>query len=160
MLDGFRVLDPSARIPWFGPPMSPASFISARLMETWAHGQDVVDTLGAQRTPTDRLKHVAHLGVRARGYSYSAHGKTLPDEPVAVELTSPGGETWTWDEGAPARVEGSALGFCLVVTQRRHIEDTNLRVTGAAAEEWMSIAQAFAGPPGEGRRPAQFPSVN
>jgi uncharacterized protein (TIGR03084 family) len=129
------------------------------MMETWDHGQDIVDALGVQRAATERLKHVAHLGVRARGYSYSANGKTLPDEPVAVELTAPGGETWTWDDGAAARVEGGALGFCLVVTQRRHIKDTNLRVTGAAAEEWMSIAQAFAGPPGEGRSPAQFPSV-
>ena len=134
MLGGFRALDPSVRIPWFGPPMSPASFISARLMETWAHGQDVADALGVERTPTARLKHVAHLGVRARGYSYSAHGKSSPDEPVAVELTAPEGETWSWDSDAEALVEGSALGFCLVVTQRRHIDDTNLRVTGSAAD--------------------------
>lgn len=160
MLDGFRALDPSTRIPWFGPPMSPASFVSARVMETWAHGQDVVDALGVERVPTGRLKHVAHLGVRARAFSYSAHGKPLPDRKVAVELISPSGETWLWDDEAIDRVRGSALGFCLVVTQRRHIDDTDIVTTGADAIEWMSIAQAFAGPPGSGRAPGQFPSVH
>lgn len=156
MIRGFRALDPAARVPWFGPPMSPASFISARLMETWAHGQDIADAVGSERVPTKRLKHVAHLGVRARSFSYSAHGLSVPDGGVSVELVAPDGDVWRWDMGSSDSVTGSALGFCLAVTQRRHIGDTDLMITGPRAEEWMSIAQAFAGPPGDGRRPGQF----
>lgn len=158
-LAAFRGLEAGVRVPWFGPPMSPASFVSARLMETWAHGQDVVDALGLIRTPTDRLKHIAHLGVRARPNSYAAQGRELPDVDVAVRLSAPSGATWTWNESADDSVSGPALDFCLVVTQRRHPDDTDLVMEGALAGEWISIAQAFAGPPGAGRRPGQFPKV-
>jgi uncharacterized protein (TIGR03084 family) len=157
LLEVFRPLDPSVRVPWFGPPMSAASLLTARLMETWAHGQDIADALGVVRQPTDRLKHVAHIGVGARAFSFAAHGRSAPDAPVRVELAAPTGETWAWGPaGADDRVSGPALDFCLVVTQRRHLDDTALRIEGPAATEWMSIAQAFAGPPGPGRRPGQF----
>ena len=75
LLEVFRSLDPSVRVPWFGPPMSAASLLTARLMETWAHGQDIADALGVVRQPTGRLKHVAHIGVGARAFSYAAHGR-------------------------------------------------------------------------------------
>lgn len=157
MLESLTPLDPKSRLPWFGPPMSALSFTTARLMETWSHGQDIVDALGADREPTDRLKHVAHLGVLARPYSYSVRGIEMPETPIRVELTSPSGEIWTWGEtGATDIVRGPAEDFCLVVTQRRHPADTYLQVEGSEAERWVSIAQAFAGPPGEGRRPGQF----
>ena len=157
MLEAFSSFDPDTRVPWFGPPMSPASFMSARLMETWAHGQDVVDALGVERAPTDRLRHVAHLGVRARRNSYVAQGRELPEGEVRVELTGPRGDVWMWNDGAADAVMGPALDFCLVVTQRRHPDDTDLRVEGELARDWIGIAQAFAGPPGAGRRPGQFP---
>ena len=152
----FREADPKQRIPWFGPPMSPASFISARLMETWAHGQDIADALGVERAPTARLKHVAHLGVRARRNSYAANGLEMPEGEVMVELRSPSGEMWTWNGSGTDRITGSALDFCLVVTQRRHLDDTDLVVEGPLAIGWMTRAQAFAGPPGAGRKPGQF----
>lgn len=157
MLEGFAALDPARRIPWYGPSMSPASFITARIMETWAHGQDILDSLGIAREPTDRLYHVAHLGVRARPFGFTVRGMTAPDVPIRVELNAPDGDTWAWDDaGVPDRVTGSALDFCLVVTQRRHIADTDLVVEGPAATAWMEVAQCFAGPPGEGRAPGQF----
>jgi uncharacterized protein (TIGR03084 family) len=156
MLAAFSTLEPKQRVPWFGPAMSAASFVTARLMETWAHGQDVVDALAVERRPTERLRHVAHIAVRARRNSYAARGLEEPPEQVRVELTSPSGERWTWNEGARERVAGPALDFCLVVTQRRHVADTDLLLDGPRAEEWMSIAQAFAGPPGAGRKPGQF----
>lgn len=155
MITVFRTADPRIRAPWYGPPMSPASFISARLMETWAHGQDVADALGVRRTPTERLRHVAFLGVRARPFSYSNRGMTAPEEDLRVELTGPSGEAWSWGSGDDL-VSGDAEDFCLVVTQRRHLDDTSLKVEGPLATEWMSIAQCFAGPPGPGRRPGQF----
>ena len=152
-----RHADPSRRVPWYGPPMALASFVTARLMETWAHGQDVVDAVGATRAPTVRLRHIAHIGVRTRGFAYTIRNRPLPDGDVRVELDAPDGSTWTWgSEEAADRVCGPALDFCLVVTQRRHIDDTALVADGPLAVEWMSIAQAFAGGPGEGRQPGQF----
>lgn len=157
LISTFEPLDPKARIPWFGPDMSAVSFATARLMETWAHGQDVCDAIGKQREPTDRLKHICHIGVRALPFSYSIHNREVPAEPIYVELKSPSGEMWTWGpEDASNSVRGSALGFALLVTQRRHRDDTDVEATGAVADEWLSIAQAFAGPPGTGREPGQF----
>jgi uncharacterized protein (TIGR03084 family) len=121
-------------------------------METWAHGQDIVDALGIERMPTDRLFHVALLGVRTRRFSYVNRGLPFPVGEVRVELLSPGGRRWVWgDAGAMDRVTGPALDFCLVVTQRRWVGDTNLDVIGDAANEWMAIAQTFAGPPTNSR---------
>jgi len=157
LVHALRTVDPSSRIPWFGPDMSPASKATARLMETWAHGQDIVDALHLDRAPTARLYHVAYIGVRAVPNSFRANGRAVPDVGVYVALDSPQGDRWVWgDVDAENRVEGDALDFCLVVTQRRHVDDTDLVVTGEMAREWMQIAQAFAGPPGAGRQPGQF----
>ncbi|MHB1593063.1 MAG: TIGR03084 family metal-binding protein [Streptosporangiaceae bacterium] len=154
MIAAFAGADPAVRVPWYGPPMSLASSITARLMETWAHTQDIADTLGAVRQSTDRLRHVADLGVRTMAFTHLIHGEPVPEQPIAVDLVSPAGGHWTWGPaGAANLVTGPALDFCLVVTQRRHLDDTALRLTGAAARRWMSIAQAFAGAPGPGRPP-------
>jgi uncharacterized protein (TIGR03084 family) len=151
-------LEDGDRIPWYGPSMGAKSFLTARLMECWAHGQDVVDAVGARREPTDRLRHIARLGVLTRGWSYLNRKLEPPDAEVRVELTSPSGETWAYGPGDAAdRVTGPAEDFCLVVTQRRHVDDTSLAVTGDAARDWMEKAQAFAGgatdgpPPGGAR---------
>jgi uncharacterized protein (TIGR03084 family) len=155
LLDTFSHTDPATRAPWYGPSMSAASSATARLMETWAHGQDIADALGAGRVPTARLRHIAHLGVRTRAFAYANRGLAVPEQEVRVELTAPGGGTWAWGpEDAGSRVTGPALDFCLAVTQRRHLADTALVITGPAATDWMAIAQAFAGPPGPGRPPA------
>ncbi len=157
LLAAVAAADPAVRVAWYGPPMSLASFASARLMEAWAHGQDVADGIGADRVPTDRLRHVAHIGVRSRPFSYTVRGRQPPAEPVSVELVGPSGDRWTWEaDGSDDVVRGSALGFCLVVTQRRHVDDTDVAAEGPMAREWMALAQAFAGPPGPGRRPGQF----
>lgn len=154
--DALAAVPEGTKVPWFGPPMSAASMATARIMETWAHSQDVADALGVARVPTSRLRHVAHIGVRARGFAYAVNGLPMPSEEIRVELTAPDGQTWTWGpEDASERVTGSALDFCLLVTQRRHRDDTDVTAQGAAAEEWLSIAQAFAGPPGNGRKPSR-----
>jgi uncharacterized protein (TIGR03084 family) len=140
------------RVPWFGPAMSVPSFITARLMETWAHGQDVVDALGQSREGTSRLRHVAEIGVRARPFAYAINGLELPAAAVYVELDAPGGDAWIWGPADAANtVSGSALDFCLLVTQRRHRDDLKLTVSGADAAQWMYIAQAYAGGAGGGR---------
>lgn len=149
-----RTLTDDTRVEWYGPSMGAKSFLTARLMEVWAHGQDVCDTVGARREPSDRLQHIAQLGVITRGWSYAVRGETKPDDDVRVELTAPSGAVWTWGpEDAPASVSGPAEDFCLVVTQRRHVDDTALVVDGEAARDWMLKAQAFAGGPTTGPAP-------
>jgi uncharacterized protein (TIGR03084 family) len=153
VLDGLRALDGRDRLLWFAGPMSAMSFATARLMETWAHGQDVRDALGRPPSVSGRLRHVADLGVRSRPFAYVARGRAAPDAPVRVELTGPDGDSWTWGDATADVVGGPALDFCLVVTQRRNPADTALEVAGPAAAEWISIAQAFAGPATDHRPP-------
>ena len=157
LLRALRGPAPGTRVPWYGRAMGAATFVTARLMETWSHGQDVADALGLTLPATERLRHVADLGVRTRPFSYAIRGRTPPTADVRVELTGPNGGHWGWgDERAGDRIAGAARDFCLVVTQRRHPADTELAITGALAWEWMAIAQAFAGRPGAGRKPGQF----
>ncbi len=157
-LDAFLRLDPKHRVPWYGPPMSARSKATARLMETWAHGQDVVDVIDAVRPPTDRLRHVCHIGVITLGWSFTTNQLEVPATPAGVAWNGPSGDLWTWGpEDATDSVTGDAEDFCLVVTQRRHHEDTNLVITGETALKWMSISQAFAGPLDKHPPPGTFP---
>ena len=151
--------DPGDKIPWFGPPMSPTSMATARYMETWAHALDVADALGVVVEPHDRVRHVVHLGVRTRGYSFLVRELDVPGEEVRAELTSPSGELWAYGpEDAPERLTGSAWDFALLVTQRAHRADLDLRAEGPGADAWLDVAQAFAGPPGDGRPPSKVVS--
>jgi uncharacterized protein (TIGR03084 family) len=181
LIEAYKAVDPATRLPWYGPDFSVPASITGRLMETWAHGQDIADATGAVRQPTARLRHVADIGIRAFAFCFQGRGLAVPAQPVRVELAGPRvpgprvpgprvpgprvpgagvpgesapPETWTWGpDDAENRVTGDALDFCLVVTQRRHLADTAIVVHGEAALDWLRIAQAFAGPPGPGRRP-------
>lgn len=156
LAEALRSVEDGRKLPWFGPPMGVGSMATARLMETWAHGQDIADAFGITRTPTARLRNVAHIGVRTRDFAYATHGQTPPAEPFRVELVGPGGEAWEWGPvDAAQRVTGPALDFCLLVTQRRHPDDLAVETAGSDAAHWLTIAQAFAGAPGEGRKPGQ-----
>jgi uncharacterized protein (TIGR03084 family) len=142
------------RIDWVTGPMSRASFLTARLMEAFAHGHDVAVAAGRELDVDEALHHVAHLGFATRGFAYANRGLPVPDAPVRLELTGPGGERWTW--GPPDAgdvVRGPALDWCLLVTQRIHRDDTHLEATGSAASGWLAIAQCFAGPPTDGPPP-------
>jgi uncharacterized protein (TIGR03084 family) len=154
-LTALAAVPAGVRLPWYGPDMSVASAATARLMETWAHGQDVWDALGREREPTDRLRHVALLGQKAFANSFIAHGLEVPEEPVRVELVAPSGGLWVFGpEDTPHVVSGLATDFCLLTTQRRHRADLGLVATPGVADEWLEVAQAFAGPPGSKREPA------
>lgn len=140
------------KLPWFGPPMSPTSMATARFMETWAHGLDVHEALGAEPEESTRIRHVAHLGVRTRNFAFATHGLDVPADEFRIDLAAPDGDVWTWGpEDAAQTVTGSAVDFCRLVTQRVHRADTDLVASGPDADRWLDIAQAFAGPPGEGR---------
>ncbi len=151
VLDAFAVVDPDARLPWYGPPMRARSSLVARMMETWAHGRDITDALGVTRPPTGRLFHIADLGVRTFRFSFENRGISAPEGRVRVALTLPEGDSRVWNEEAPDSITGPVEDFCLVITQRRHVDDTTLMVEGATARRWMELAQVFAGPPGPGR---------
>ena len=149
--------DPGTRCEWYGPPMSITSKMTARIMETWAHAHDVADALSLPVEFSARLRHVAHIGVRSRKFAFAANSVDAPVQEPYVELLTPDGETWTWgDAGATDIVRGPALGFCQLVTQRRHLDDTAMVASGDGAIAWVKIAQAFAGPPGKGRTAGQF----
>ncbi|QRY61650.1 TIGR03084 family protein [Gordonia sp. PDNC005] len=155
LLLALTAVEDGVKLPWFGPPMSAPSMMTARIMETWAHGLDVADALGVQRTPTDRIRNVAHIGVRTRDFAYMVNGRTAPAEPFRYELTGPSGAAWTWGpETASNIVRGSAVDFCELVTQRRAVADLGLEFIGDDAQAWSQIAQCFAGPPGTGRAPS------
>jgi uncharacterized protein (TIGR03084 family) len=157
LLNRLGQMNAKDRIIWYGPDMSARSFATARLMETWAHTQDVCDTLRVKRENTDRLHHIAHLGVTTFSWSFNIRRLPPPAIKPRVELTGPSGQRWVWGEpDASERVRGSAEEFCLVVTQRRNIADTRLQCDGDHVRQWLSIAQAFAGipqdPPAPGER--------
>ncbi|MCW2616747.1 MAG: hypothetical protein JWN08_3741 [Frankiales bacterium] len=157
LLSTYLSLDPAHRLPWYGPDMGMASSATGRLMETWAHGQDVVDTVGLVRPPTSRLRSVADLGVRTFAFAFALNGRPVPTAAVRVELDGPEGERWEWGPADAAdRITGAALDFCLLVTQRRNLQDTGLTVTGPVASEWATVAQAYAGGVGAGRPAGRF----
>jgi uncharacterized protein (TIGR03084 family) len=162
LVDMLRAYPEGQKLPWYGPPMSPASMATARFMETWAHALDVYDALvstgstNKRPEPTDRIKQVAYLGVRTRNYSFAQQGLEVPADEFRIELVAPSGERWVWGpEDADQSVSGSAYDFCQLVTQRIHREDTDLVAVGADAEKWLTFAQAFAGPAGGGRDRAE-----
>jgi uncharacterized protein (TIGR03084 family) len=148
MADAFLEVDPKQRVPWAGPSMSARSSITARLMETWAHGQEVYDSLGVERVNADRIKNIAVLGVNTFGWTHITNKLPVPEQVPYVKLTAPSGEIWEFNDPDPDNmVEGSAEEFCQVVTQVRNVADTSLKTTGEVATKWMAIAQCFAGPP-------------
>jgi uncharacterized protein (TIGR03084 family) len=153
LIGAFSRLDPEERIPWYGPPMKTRASAEARLMETWAHGVDVADTLGVVRQPTDRLFHVAELGVKTFRFSFQNRGLEVPEDRVRVTLSGPSGSERVWNEDSSDSISGPVEDFCLVVAQRRHPADTRLEVSGPTAAAWITHAQVFAGPPGPGRPP-------
>jgi len=141
-------LDPSRRVAWGGPDMSVRSCISARQMETWAHGQAIFDALGVSRPETDRIKNIAVMGVNTFGWTFANRKLDVPAGKPYVRLASPTGDIWEWNTPSTVEcIEGSAVDFCAVVTQTRNIADTPLRARGQSARQWMAIAQCFAGPP-------------
>lgn len=148
MADRFVAADPKQRVKWFGPDMSMLSSISARLMETWAHGQALYDLFGKTRADADRIKNIAVIGINTFGWTFANRGMKPPGPRPNVRLTAPSGASWEWQNGdSDDLIEGTAFEFCQVVAQTRNIADTTLKVTGKVATAWMAIAQCFAGPP-------------
>lgn len=155
----WAAVDPKARLAWMGPTMSARSSMTARQMETWAHGQAVFDVLGIERIDEDRIKNIVVLGVNTFGWTHIVRGWDVPDQMPYLDLTAPSGAQWRFGDEGEERITGRASEFAQVVTQTRSIEDTNLIVKGDVAQKWMDNAQCFAGraetPPSKGQRHLQ-----
>jgi enediyne biosynthesis protein E11 len=150
----------SEPVPWLANPLPARVLAAAGMMELLGHGQDILDGLGLTRTFTDRIGHVAFLGTRTRDFGYLVRGLEPPTEAFRFELTAPSGIVWAFGpDDAEQRISGPAADFCLLVTRRRHRDDLAMTATGGVADRWLDIAQAYVGPAGEGRRPAQFASA-
>jgi uncharacterized protein (TIGR03084 family) len=147
---------PDRRLPWFGPDMGVRMFTTARLMETWAHGQEIYDLMRVARVPTDRLRHICLIGVKTFAWTFLNRKLEPPGPPPRVRLVAPSGAIWEWNEKSESGlVEGSALDFCQTVAQVRNVADTALRVEGDVARRWMAIAQCFAGGPVDPPKPGE-----
>ncbi len=147
-------LEPKRRLPWFGPDMGAQMFTTARYMETWSHAQAVYDLVGVSRTYADRIKNIATIGMKTFGWTFVNRKQEVPGPPPYVRLVAPSGAIWEWNEPSESEcIRGDAVDFCAVVTQGRNIADTALEVSGPVATQWMSIAQCFAGGPGDPPQP-------
>ena len=148
LANAYATADPKQRVKWAGPDMSALSSITARQMETWAHGQEIFDVLGQQRKEGDRIRNICHLGVNTFGWTFINRKMDVPDPAPHVRLTGPSGAIWEWNDPQDEnKVEGDAVEFAQVVTQVRSIDDTRIQTQGEAAQTWMAMAQCFAGPP-------------
>ncbi|MFL2785648.1 MAG: TIGR03084 family metal-binding protein [Paracoccaceae bacterium] len=140
-------LNPKTRLPWVGPSMSARSSMTARQMETWAHGMEIFDALGVAREEQDRVLNIVILGVNTFGWSHKVHGLDVPATMPHLCLLAPSGEIWEFGEKGAGGISGAAVDFAAVVTQTRALADTALEVEGDVAITWMANAQCFAGPP-------------
>ncbi len=107
-----------------------------------AEGADGAAALQAEIDRAGALP-LPELAAELRARAFGPEGPGGPGRPGTIDGPAE----------ASNRLTGPALDFCLLVTQRRHRNDLALAIEGPAATEWMTIAQAFAGPPGPGRPP-------
>lgn len=144
-------------VPWLVNPLSPATLGMAGMLETFAHGQDVRDTVDAAVTRTDDLAYLVHFIAHTRDFGYLSHDRQPPEEEFRFEANLPSGRVLTVGPAEASQVvRGSAEDLALLASRRRHNGDLGIEVTGDDAQAWLEIAQAYRGPAGTGRRPRQF----
>ena len=140
-----RAHDRSTRVPW-GLGMGWKAFVTARLMEHWAHGLDV--RAAVNRPPQDggRLRHIAWICTGAVPYALGVAGVEAPEgHTLRVEVTGPDGELWTYGPGdATDRITGPAGQWCRLAVQRITLDQaTDLHADGPLAELALRHARAF-----------------
>lgn len=137
--------DRTGRVPW-GLGMGWKAFVTARLMEHWAHGLDIREAVGGKAPATDRLRHVAWLCVNAVPYALRVAGVTPPEgHTLRVEVTGPNGDVWAYGpEDATDRITGPAGQWCRLAVQRiTRDQAPDLRADGPLAELVLDHARAF-----------------
>lgn len=138
-------LDRSTRVPW-GLGMGWRAFVTARLMEHWAHGLDIREALGAPAEDTDRLRHIAWICTNALPYAFGVAKVTPPEgRTLRVEVTGPSGDVWAFGpDDATDRITGPAAQWCRLAVQRigRH-QAPDLHAEGPLADLALTHARAF-----------------
>lgn len=156
-IQALAAVPPGQVVPWLVNPLPPVIIACAGIMELFAHGQDIADTLGVVPQRTDRIGHLVGFAVLTRDFGYQARGLRAPDTEFRFEITAPSGRLWAFGPPDSSQtVTGPAVDFCLLVTRRRHRDDLAVTASGAEAGRWLDIAQAYRGPAGPGRAPGQF----
>ncbi len=151
---------PGQPVPWLVRALPAQVLAAAGIMELFAHGQDIADALGVRLERTDRIWHLVAFAVRVWDFGYLARGLRAPDVELRYELTAPSGARWELGPvDSTERITGPAEDFCLLVTRRRHRDDVSVTATGAHADAWLDIAQAYRGTPGSGRKAGQFAAL-
>jgi len=141
-----RGLEPTARVPW-GLGMGLRAFVTARLMEHWAHGLDIRAAVGAPAVDTERLQHIAWIGHSALPYAFRVAGVEPPaGHTLRLELLGPGGETWTYGPSdATDSITGAGAAWCRRAVQRIDPAEarTSLEAEGPLAQLAIEHARAF-----------------
>jgi len=140
-----RSADVAVRLPW-GLGMSWRSFVTARLMEHWAHGLDIRAAVGSPSAETGRLEHIAHLAYGSIPYALKVARMTPPPgRTLRLELLGPDGQRWSFgQENATDLISGPAGLWCRRAVQRiRPDEASNLNVDGPLAELVVQHARAY-----------------
>jgi uncharacterized protein (TIGR03084 family) len=143
---GLAALPSETRVPW-GLGMGWRAFVTARLMEHWAHGLDIRAAVGVESQDTNRLRHVAWIGVGAVPYAFGVAGVEAPaGHSVRFELTAPSSdEVWTFGPpDATDRITGPAGQWCRLAVQRTARSGTpDLVAEGPLADLVLDHARAF-----------------
>jgi uncharacterized protein (TIGR03084 family) len=140
-----RGLADDFRVPW-GLGMKRQSFVTARLMEHWAHGLDIRAAAGIEAVDTARLRHVAWICYNALPYAFGVANVTAPDgHTLRVDLTGPNGEAWSYGPAdATDVITGPAGIWCRRATQRIPPREASaLTAQGPLAELAIQHARAF-----------------
>ncbi|HET8681969.1 MAG TPA: maleylpyruvate isomerase family mycothiol-dependent enzyme, partial [Micromonosporaceae bacterium] len=142
--------DPDERVAWgFG--MSTRTFVAARLMEHWAHGLDIADSLAVPTAEVPRLRHVAALGLATLRYALAVARVPWPaGRTLRLELAGADGVRYQLGAADATDVlSGSLLGWCRVATRRAARPGAPGPSTGppaglAASGELAELAMAHA----------------
>ena len=132
------------RVTWYAGPMSARTFATTRIMETWAHGLDIVVALKREVVDTPRLRHVAWLGWKTLPYAFAQAGEKYP-APIRVELVGPGYARWVFGPAESDQVvRGQAADWCrLVVRRLPAAQAENLTAVGEVARTALRVARAY-----------------
>lgn len=135
-------MDPHTRVEWIVGSLSARTLATTRLMETWAHGLDIYEALGAEVEDTPRIRHICWLGWKSLPYSFKLAGKDFA--PVRIEIIGPGYAKWVYGpDDAENLIKGSASDWARLVVRRTTVAETRLKVSGEAAEVAVEVVRAY-----------------
>ena len=135
-------MGPEHRLEWIAGSMSARTLATTRLMETWAHGLDIYEALGAEIEDTPRIRHICWLGWKSLPYAFKLAGHDYV--PIRVEVIGPGYVKWVYGpDDAENLIKGSAADWARLSVRRATVKDTRLKVTGEAAQVAVEVVRTY-----------------